>query len=106
MITSVNLHVSKQLAEGSVIRFFRNNVLDLIWAFALSNAIYGLNLSGGKYKIGIVISPILLGIILELLQLFRITGGTFDYFDIIAEAIGVAVAITIQKIDSIRRKKR
>lgn len=69
-------------------RFLRNYFFDCIWAFALTNALYIIMNNNAIPLIVYAIVAILLGIILECLQLLGIAQGTSDIGDIVAEVAG------------------
>lgn len=94
-VTNLSFHIPRYIANKAVIRFLRNYLLDLIWAFALANAVHLIYWDSKIHNILVVAIPSFVGIILELLQKFELTIGTFDFFDIISEVIGSFFALLI-----------
>lgn len=101
MIDSVtNLSIHFRTDENLIIMLVRNYLLDLIWAYSLSGVLF-LFENGRKpylYSLG-------LGIIMELLQYFKIIAGTADYFDIIAELLGIILAKYFLKLEDKQNEK-
>ncbi len=72
--------------------FFRNYCLDFIWAFSFSVSVRYFT---GSYRWMSAVIPVVFGGAFELLQKANVFPGTFDYYDILAEAIGTALAYII-----------
>jgi len=84
--------ISTDIIPLHIIRIYG---LDFIWAYSMWFGIvlvsYGLN-----YKIFVAsIITILCGIVLEILQGIQLVSGTGDILDVVAELIGVLVAIIV-----------
>lgn len=89
----------KLLTTNTIItKIFRNHFFDFIWAFSFYIICsYIMKIITKKYKFLTGLYVALIGIVYELLQLFNITSGTFDVFDILTYIIAVAVASIIEK---------
>lgn len=97
VIGSDRLHIVP--CEGRTLYyFFRNYCLDFIWAFSFSVSV---RFFTGRYRWLSAVIPIVFGAALELLQKANVFPGTFDYFDILAEAIGTALAYIILFIQEV-----
>lgn len=98
--------VSRQpiIPQGILKVSLRCYFFDYIWAFSLSNAIYISYQNSIKTMVIAVIITVVLGSLLEIMQLLGITTGTFDIFDIWVELIGSLSGVYI--IKSLRRINR
>lgn len=73
-------------------RFVRNHLLDMLWSYALVFCIYYFSSS----LTGNIVVPVLLAVVwsvvFEILQVFSVAKGTFDWLDIIFEIVAVVIA--------------
>ena len=82
-----------------IISLIRNYLLDFLWAYSLTWALF-LLCDNKKYLIVFtVIFPCALGLLFELMQKTKMVHGTADVFDVVAEIIGIVVANTIIKVE-------
>jgi hypothetical protein len=93
-------------AENVGYRFLRNYLLDMLWAYALVQALFyilGNNAAslGKAFVIAFSFSTAM-----EVLQLTTIFKGTFDLGDIMMEFLAEMLAVFIIKIQMQRRKMR
>jgi len=82
----------KVISNDAVVLFLRNFGLDFVWAFSFSVLI---SFFVEKRKWLRVVIPFSMGLLIEILQKYHVISGTFDYFDILAEALGIALAYII-----------
>ena len=80
--------------------FLRNYLADILWGYALVFAIYIIMDSAATWKLLGVVFPF--SILMEMLQILDNVPGTFDYWDIVVEAVAEMIAVIIIKI--VRRK--
>ena len=78
-------------------RFLRNYFFDFIWAFALTNSLYLILGNNAWSCLTSIICSVFLGSAMEILQLTGVTTGTFDVWDIAAEAVGAVTGAIIIK---------
>ena len=91
------IHIGYMWGNSEVIRFIRNYLLDMMWAYALFFAltfVMGNNTVVLKkvFAVAFVFSTIM-----EFLQLTPIARGTFDFNDIIIECLAEVLAVCIIK---------
>jgi len=85
------------LCQSTILCFLRCYALDCIWAYSLTLILY-LIIGNRAHTVGVcLLSSIILGALLEALQLFGIAAGTADLLDVLAEGLGAAVAACIIK---------
>ncbi len=77
---SIRAHVSETIPLPSVVIY---NLPEGLWIFSITLLGANLFLTITQRKIHIVYFPILFVLLLEILQLFKITDGTFDLLDIV-----------------------
>ena len=100
--TGINMHVHFNIQKHMIIRMIRNYLLDYLWAFAFTNALF-LTFKNDTNALPICcLVSIFVGLILEMTQLFGIVYGTFDILDLITEILAAISAIIII---TIRRKR-
>ncbi len=75
--------------------FLKGYLCDICWAAALESSVILILPKSKKYFIASVIASALISTLIELLQLFGITSGTFDIIDIIAETASIIISGTI-----------
>ena len=83
--------------KSFLIFFLRNYFFDLLWAFALTNALSLIFNNNARLLLTSVLLSILLGSLMEVLQFVGLTAGTADFYDIAAEAAGAIVGALIIK---------
>ncbi len=74
---------------GKIVRFF---LLDAVWAYALTNICFLIMLNNTFLCFFITVC---LGVLMELAQKLRLSPGTFDVLDMIAESAGALLAVII-----------
>ncbi len=85
------------LEDNGWIRFIRNYMPDILWAYALVFVLYFvLGNSAARVKTTLLIA-LVFSTVMEVMQLFPIIPGTFDVMDILAEAIAVIIAVFVIK---------
>jgi hypothetical protein len=104
-ILGLKIHITVP-AENVGYRFLRNYLLDMLWAYALVQALFyilGNNAAslGKAFVIAFSFSTAM-----EVLQLTTIFKGTFDLGDIMMEFLAEMLAVFIIKIQMQRRKMR
>lgn len=80
-----------------LVAVLRNQILDAIWSYSFCNLLY-LIIREGKREVLCFIFPTLLGTTMEILQKVGVVTGTFDYWDIVAEGAGSALAYILIKM--------
>lgn len=85
-----------------ILQFIRNYLFDFIWSYALTNTVFIIfNNNAKSLRIAFGVS-VMLGILMELLQLLNVAMGIFDIWDIAVEGFGSLVGVFIIK-NNIRR---
>ena len=79
--------------------FIKYYLPDFLWAFSLTNALMAISNKTKKAVLIIGLIVIVLSLIWELLQLFKVVSGTFDFLDcfIYILAVITAVALTTER---------
>ena len=95
--TFLKIHNSFNLSH---LNFFGSDFIkyyfpDFLWAFALTNALLALSNKKNKEKMIIGAVVILLSILWEVLQIFEIVSGTFDFIDCFIYLFAVIIAVAI-----------
>lgn len=103
-ITNIDMHIILPGLFSKPLRIFRNYFFDLLWAYALACVIYLFIENNARANIWSICGATMLGALLEMLQLFGVTLGTFDIWDIIVECGGAVAGVII--IKTTRRKKQ
>ncbi len=99
---NLNMHITSEVCENMWFRILRNHLFDYLWAYAFTNALFLVFDNNNKGILGSCICSVLVGSVLEGLQLVGMVSGTFDIRDILFEMLGAITATFIIKI--IRRK--
>ncbi len=73
-------------------QIFRFYFFDVLWAFALMNSLLLITSTDNKFHVLPLTCTVLLGALLEMLQLSGCIMGTFDFFDMVAEFVGALLA--------------
>jgi hypothetical protein len=73
---------------------------EAFWVFFITLTSVNFYLSIGKYKLPLIYFPILFAVVLEFLQLYHITHGSFDFRDIWLSAIFWLIAIMLSSANS------
>lgn len=100
--TNLNMHITSEVCENMWFRILRNYLIDYLWAYAFTNALFLVFDSNNTGIVASCICSVFIGSALEVLQLIGIVSGTFDVWDILFEMLGAITATFIIKI--IRRK--
>ncbi len=96
-ITGRGVHFPGALRTNGVLRFVRFYLLDALWAYALVFALcFILNNNTAKLW-GILGMAFALSASMEILQLTPLAEGTFDFWDILTEALSEVLAVFIIK---------
>lgn len=95
-ILQINRPEADQLPHP-FLKFIRNYGFDLVWAFAMTNALFIIFSNNAKPIIIFMLIPVILGIAMEILQLLGIAQGTFDLWDVLAEGSGSVLGAIIIK---------
>ncbi len=85
--------------NGVISKIIYNWACDFLWAYSMIFALYFV--FNGKDNINIMslLVVFISGCFIEILQLFNVLNGTFDFADIIAEVLGIVFAnIIIKKV--------
>ena len=90
-------HKIKMSEMPGMVRFVRFYLCDFFWAFALFQAVF--MVAGKKRLIVMTTISLVFCVSLEVLQMTSLIPGTFDFFDILAEALagGIATASVIAR---------
>lgn len=91
----INFYMS--VPDNLFFSVLKNWATDFLWAYALTFSMYSVL---KKYQYGLILSAVsafLLGAALETAQKTDIISGTFDIFDLAAEAFAVILSIIIIK---------
>lgn len=73
-------------------RFVRNHLLDMLWSYALVFCIYYFSSSlTGNFVVPVLLA-VVWSVVFEILQVFSVAKGTFDWLDIIFEIVAVVIA--------------
>lgn len=87
-----------QTSDNWFLSIIRNYLCDFLWAFSLTAAI-SLLYYDNRFRSAIsVLICLIVGIIIELMQLLGVISGTFDIVDLIVQSIGSILSIIISKI--------
>jgi uncharacterized MnhB-related membrane protein len=79
-----------------LLRLARNYLPDMLWGYALMFALYGILKDNNVAKTGKILGlSVFFSLVLELLQLTPFIAGTFDIFDLLAEAGAQSLAAII-----------
>lgn len=81
------------IVYSKALTLFRCYFFDLLWAYALSNALFFICFGNKRPGASVVLITVIFGAFMELLQLLGVAHGTFDFFDIVSEAIGAILSI-------------
>ena len=87
-----------QTSDNWFLSIIRNYLCDFLWAFSLTAAISLLYYDNRFRSVISVLICLIVGIIIELLQLWGVISGTFDIVDLIVQSIGSILSIIISKI--------
>ncbi len=101
--TGIGFHFPQEVSRNVVLVFFRNYILDLLWAFSMTCMICIILWKSRFYRFAFSI-PLITGILLEFFQKEHVLSGTFDYYDIMFEFVGVVIALVVCEI--LRRNKQ
>lgn len=89
------LHIENHNAiriNSGLMQLIRNHLFDFIWAYSLTNSLFVVfGYEAKRIKICVIIS-IVMGIVMEVIQLSDPTWGAFDIWDIITEMIAALLA--------------
>ncbi len=94
---NINAHVKMSGALAKPLRIFRNYFFDLLWAYALASMIYLFIENNARAGIWSICGATLFGALLEVFQLFGVSLGTFDFWDIFIECGGAVAGVIIIK---------
>ena len=93
-LASALSRIPKRGPEG-LIRFLRNFVPDMLWAYALTFAAAGVLRPGGRGRWGVLALCLGFSALMECLQLTALVPGTFDPLDLLLEAAAICLAFCI-----------
>lgn len=100
-IVGENLHIDIVYSDLSILRFIRNYVLDMMWAYALVFALHFFIGNRTEKLFLTVIIAVIFSALMEILQLTSIAMGTFDVLDILVEVLAeIAAVLFIKKFYS------
>lgn len=91
-VTGLNTHVPSNISGQLFICIMRSYLLDFLWSYTFASVIYLIAYNESYWRWLTISIPTTLGIILEILQKFKLIGGTFDTVDIIIEMVGAVLA--------------
>ena len=98
--------LSRSILPKWLVSFFRNYASDILWAYSLGFAVM---LTLGYNRRNLVFSffvCICFEAFLEVLQKVEVLHGTFDYFDILLEAVFICLALfNIKKHEEAQNEK-
>lgn len=92
------------ILDSRLLLFLRFYLFDFLWAFSLNIFLFILIGNNAKSIVLSMLITTVVGIIMELFQLWNLASGTFDRWDILAELTGAIVSAII--IYFIWRRKR
>lgn len=96
-------HIRAQNTNNELYQFIRFYAFDFAWAYAMSNALSIFLDNDLRPNPFSMVITIVIGIILELMQLWGVTIGTYDFRDVFSESLGAMVGTFIIHI---RRNRR
>lgn len=85
-------------SEALIFRLIRNYLLDMLWAYSLTFLITLILKPCGKKIFICALISVATGTLLELLQLFNLTSGVFDVWDIFTESLSSLFAVLVFNI--------
>lgn len=94
-ILGVKFHILN-ISRNPFGAFIRYYLLDMLWAFALTNTVYFF-LDNKSNLIKAFVISFIFSFVLEVMQIVPAINGTFDIFDILFELIAELIAIIIIK---------
>lgn len=83
---------------NSFLYYIRIYGLDLIWAYSMWFGVAVASFGFSKRVLISSLTTIVSGICIEMFQLFRLSSGTADLYDVFIEVLGVIIAIIVYKI--------
>jgi hypothetical protein len=91
-----NMHFPVTGSSPLLLRLARNYLPDMLWGYALVFALYGILNDNNAAKTGKILGlSVFFALVLETLQLTPFVAGTFDVFDLLAEAFAQSIAALI-----------
>lgn len=102
----IAFHFVNAIDENEVLQFVRYYFLDMLWAYALVFALYGIMDNNSANLVKIFLMTCLFSTVMELLQITPLANGTFDMGDVILEMVAEVIAVFIIKKHIFRRSDK
>ena len=99
------IHINTTGFNQPIVRFVRNYLLDMMWAYALLFSLFLFTGNNTAEMREIFIIAVIFSVVMEILQITSIAKGTFDVCDILVEVFAEVTAVFIINIHYSKEEK-